>query len=341
MNGVPLISIIVPVYKVEQYIRECINSILSQTFTDFELILVDDGSPDQCPQICDEYHRLDARVKVIHKSNAGVSAARNEGLRNATGKYVTFVDSDDLLPAGALEKYMDRIDDNECDAVFGKHVHSYEGKQVCRELRLKVGHYTYPDIKDKVIDDGTLTGFLFGSVCGGLYKREVLNNNSVVFNESVQVNEDGLFNLVFLLKCRSIYVIDETVYIYRQWKYNSKKNKELCRDERFDACEKALTVTLDTEYDSYFQQLQCRKISIVFWNAIRIQESDCKWRQAKAYLINILSADDLDVAFDSLDYEKMSIYKRILCSKLKNKKLLSFYILVKYFVPIAKKYIKR
>lgn len=341
MNGVPLISIIVPVYKVEQYIRECINSILNQKFADFELILVDDGSPDRCPQICDEYHQLDARVKVIHKSNAGVSAARNDGLRNATGKFVAFVDSDDLLPVDALEKYIDYLDNNDCDAVFGKHVQSYEGKQVCRELRLKAGRHTYQDIKDKVIDDGTLTGFLFGSVCGALYRREVLNNNSAFFNESVRVNEDGLFNFCFLSKCRSIYVIDEFVYIYRQWKYNSKKSKELCRDERFDACEKALAVILGTEYDSYFQQLQRRKISITFWNAIRIQESDCKWQSAKAYLINILSAEDLDAAFDSLDYKEMSIYKRILCSKLKNKRLLSFYILVKYFVPIAKKYIKR
>ena len=91
------ISVIVPVYRVEKYLPACIDSILNQTFTDFELILVDDGSPDRCPEICDEVARRDARVRVIHQANAGLSAARNAGIEIAHGEWLGFVDSDDYI----------------------------------------------------------------------------------------------------------------------------------------------------------------------------------------------------------------------------------------------------
>ena len=91
------ISVIVPVYKVEPYINHCVDSILAQTYRDFELILVDDGSPDNCGKICDEYAKKDSRVKVIHKVNGGVSSARNMGLDNAKGEWITFIDADDYV----------------------------------------------------------------------------------------------------------------------------------------------------------------------------------------------------------------------------------------------------
>ena len=91
----PLFSIIVPVYKAEKYINECVDSVLAQTFEDFELILADDGSPDRCPEICDEYAKKDSRIKVIHKENGGASSARNSGIEAACGEYVIFLDSDD------------------------------------------------------------------------------------------------------------------------------------------------------------------------------------------------------------------------------------------------------
>ena len=102
--GRPEISIIVPVYQVEKYLNECIDSILAQTFTDFELILVDDGSPDNCPALCDAAAEKDSRVRVIHKQNGGVSTARNAGLDAAQGNWIAFVDSDDTAAPEYLEK---------------------------------------------------------------------------------------------------------------------------------------------------------------------------------------------------------------------------------------------
>lgn len=119
----PQISIIVPVYKVEQYLDRCVNSILNQTFTDFELILVDDGSPDRCPQMCDEWAKKDARIRVIHKENGGAGAARNAALRAAEGEYIGFVDSDDWITPdmyeylyGLLKRYPE-AQIAQCDAI--------------------------------------------------------------------------------------------------------------------------------------------------------------------------------------------------------------------------------
>ena len=103
MNNLPEISVIVPVYKVEKYLPQCIDSILAQTFTDFELLLVDDGSPDRCGEICEEYAGKDTRIRVFHQANAGLSCARNTGLMNACGRYVTFIDSDDYVKPCYLE----------------------------------------------------------------------------------------------------------------------------------------------------------------------------------------------------------------------------------------------
>ena len=115
----PIISVSVPVYNVEPYLRQCVDSILAQTFTDFELILVDDGSPDNCGAICDEYAEKDRRIHVIHQANGGLSAARNAGLdwmfANSTSRYVTFIDSDDMVDENYLEKLLAALEENDAD----------------------------------------------------------------------------------------------------------------------------------------------------------------------------------------------------------------------------------
>ena len=104
-----MISVIVPIYKVEKYLRRCVDSILNQSYTDFELLLIDDGSPDNCPQICDEYARRDDRVRVFHKPNGGLSDARNYGIDRMKGDYVSFIDSDDYVGPDYLKILMDLI----------------------------------------------------------------------------------------------------------------------------------------------------------------------------------------------------------------------------------------
>lgn len=112
-----LISVIVPVYKVEKYINQCIDSIINQTYTNLEIILVDDGSPDNCGIICDKYAKKDRRIKVIHKENAGVSSARNVGLDNSNGEFITFVDADDYVSNIYCEELLKTLKEKEVDCI--------------------------------------------------------------------------------------------------------------------------------------------------------------------------------------------------------------------------------
>ena len=138
------ISIIIPVYNTEKYLRRCIESVLSQSFTDFELILVDDGSKDSSPQICDEYASQDKRVRVIHKVNGGVSAARNDGLDIAKGEYVTFIDSDDWVEREYLQSLYDK---RSLDFVIGNFINEPSGKKrkinECTFIGDKLKDYLY------------------------------------------------------------------------------------------------------------------------------------------------------------------------------------------------------
>lgn len=118
-NNYPKLSVIVPVFKVEQFLNKCIDSILNQSYTNIEVILVDDGSPDSCPQICDDYQRKDPRVKVVHKQNGGLSSARNAGLDIASGEYVSFVDSDDWLESDAYSEMINQCVINKLDIIGG------------------------------------------------------------------------------------------------------------------------------------------------------------------------------------------------------------------------------
>ena len=121
-----LISVIIPVYKVEEYLENCIQSVIKQTVSDLEIILVDDGSPDQCPEICDLWADKDSRIKVIHKENGGLSDARNAGMKVATGEYVSFIDSDDYISLDFYETLLETIVDNDSDIVECGVVKFYE-----------------------------------------------------------------------------------------------------------------------------------------------------------------------------------------------------------------------
>lgn len=159
-------SIIVPVYNTERYLKKCIDSILIQKFSDFELILVDDGSEDGCGDMCDQYAEYDSRVRVIHKKNMGVSAARNDGLDKASGDYILFVDSDDWIENNCLEVLNDVITENIDVVVFGlKKIFKNKIDIILPELYVKS-----EEIKEKLISDEYKLGLVI-SVIEGLCFR--------------------------------------------------------------------------------------------------------------------------------------------------------------------------
>ncbi|MBO5973437.1 MAG: glycosyltransferase family 2 protein, partial [Clostridia bacterium] len=146
-----MFSIIVPVYRSEKYLRECIDSILAQTCGEFELILVDDGSPDTCPQICDEYALRDSRIKVIHKPNGGSVSARKAGLRAASGEYLCFVDGDDFVLPDMLERYKEAIVNSGADVLCAGYMEYRDGESAERSPQnLPSGIYDKAELRERL-----------------------------------------------------------------------------------------------------------------------------------------------------------------------------------------------
>ena len=198
------ISIIVPVYKVEKYLDRCVESIVNQTYKNLEIILVDDGSPDNCPQMCDKWAKKDSRIKVIHKQNGGVSSARNIGLDNATGEYIQFADSDDYLELNACELLINNMKETNADWVIanfnriGSKFHQTEIIEKVMDNNFNTFKYMY----EKRIN---------GGIWNKLYLKSLIKFK---FNENQKISEDFIFNCEYLQNCRKISFINDYIYNY-------------------------------------------------------------------------------------------------------------------------------
>ena len=204
-----LISIIVPVYKVEQYLDRCVESLVKQTYSNIEIILVDDGSPDRCPQICDEWVKKDSRIAVIHKVNGGLSDARNHGIRRAKGEYILFVDSDDYLVEDAVER-LEAYTDNE-DLIVGESTIIYPDKQIHRvHTNLEENHiYSGKEYVLAVVNKGEW----FAAACYNMYKREFLIDNDLFFVVGI-LHEDNEYVTRLFYKAQTIKYIHFEFYQY-------------------------------------------------------------------------------------------------------------------------------
>lgn len=223
----PKFSVVVPVYKVEEYLRECVDSILNQNYTDFEVILVDDGSPDNCPQMCDEYALKDSRIKVIHQQNGGLSCARNSGMAVASGDYIWFVDSDDFLCENALKLVKEHFDEDAQIINFGIISNLYSGETEKTELE-----YTGSADKKKLCElmKSACSNHLFTFVWRSVYKLSFLRENSLHFIEGLSFAEDSAFNSEAFLKADKICFANIFPYVYRQRQDGISKGV----DKKFD-----------------------------------------------------------------------------------------------------------
>lgn len=201
----PLVSIVIPVYKVEQYLNRCVDSVLSQTLEDLQIILVDDGSPDGCPAICDQYAETDSRIQVVHKKNGGLASARNAGMKLADGKYLFFLDSDDWLEEDGMEQLVRTAEQYHVDFVRYRYFRTgWPGLpenapcmvEPVREL--EEGYYDKSRIVNEIYPRLMATSSLtFGAIlgaCGSLYNLEFLRKHDIVFFEDVKYSEDVPFS---------------------------------------------------------------------------------------------------------------------------------------------------
>ncbi len=206
------ISVIVPVYRVEKYLPACIDSILNQTFTDFELILVDDGSPDRCPEICDETAKRDARVRVIHQANQGLSAARNAGIEAARGAWLSFVDSDDFLAPDFLETLHDaavRAGGADC-ALCGVQLTDEAGEKIGQPLSVADGVRTGRSILETLCRAPEITYLV---AWNKLYRRDVFQ--TLRYPVGMQ-NEDTYLAAELFDTVQTVICVSKPMYFYRQ-----------------------------------------------------------------------------------------------------------------------------
>lgn len=218
-----LISIIIPAYNTEKYIAECINSVLHQTYQNFEAIIIDDGSIDDTGRIIDEFGANEKRIISLHQKNEGVSAARNNGLKIAKGKYITFMDSDDYVDPEWLEKRLINMkiyDADMCmcgcdyvrkDPECTKKIHSAQKAFDEKTFTLKLCYM------EDVFPDYEIT-----SVCGTLFKREIIDG--ILFNKQVSIGEDFLFKFEALQRAKKIVCIENKLYKYRIHKTSTMRN---------------------------------------------------------------------------------------------------------------------
>lgn len=275
----PLVSIIVPVYNAEKYIHRCIDSLLAQTYTNIEVILVDDGSPDNCGKICDEYAAKDKRVKVTHQQNAGVSAARNTGIAHSKGDWITFVDADDKVTDDYIETLMSKDRDwiiggyrdtnNNCCHI---NEDSYIGKERLIQFFQEHLHNLYTN-----------------NIGGKLYRSSIICKNGIKFNTNVRFSEDFLFNLEFLSHCNSVALSKVANYII---------TPNPCVEEKYK---------LTLQELSYILELTTERTKALSekWGA----EVKCE----KSIRVNIAMYPMSKVFIDSADYEKL--YSRYVFGK--------------------------
>lgn len=205
-----MISVIVPVYNVEKYLHRCIDSILAQTYSDFELLLIDDGSKDSSGEICDEYTQKDTRVRVFHKENGGVSSARNMGLENAKGEYVTFCDSDDYVGEDWLDSYREVMHANVDLAIQGYYIIDKE-KKIKKKLSQSIGYAV--EEKRKLIATLMSQG-VYGYLWVKLFKRQIIEDNHISFDTNSTFREDEQFFSKYLEYVTSFRCIDKENYYY-------------------------------------------------------------------------------------------------------------------------------
>ena len=213
-----LFSVIVPIYNIEKYIKRCIDSVLAQSFTDFELILVDDGSPDNCPAICDEYAAKDPRIKVIHKQNGGLVSARQAGIKVALGDYVFNLDGDDAICPDALESAQKIINETKADIVSFSYKCSINDVigDVVEDL-VPEGLYNKEQIKEhiypKLLSDKNMN-HMFYFLWGKAIKRELLLPHQLKVNPAISLGEDLSCSVPCYLDAQTVYMSKKAVYLY-------------------------------------------------------------------------------------------------------------------------------
>ncbi len=258
-NIKPLITLVVPVYNVEEYLNECVDSVVNQTYSNLEIILVDDGSTDQSPVICDEYALKDNRIHVIHQHNGGLSAARNIGIENAHGEYISFLDSDDYLSPDAIESMYNTLIENDAQISAIGYQSFCNGIEI-KEKRLPNELYKWSKVE--VLDSFLFNGYLNPCACGKLFKMNLWNELRFPVGK---LFEDQFTVYKVIDRCLNIVFQPEGKYHYRK-RANSIGHSKFSK-KTYDLYN---AINEEYEYISSNYPYDCKNISVarITWEVV-------------------------------------------------------------------------
>lgn len=289
----PLVSIIVPIYNVEKYLDRCITSIVNQTYTNLEIILVDDGSPDNCPQMCDEWAKRDSRIKVIHKQNAGQGFARNDGLKMMSGDYLLFVDSDDYIHPETIEKTLILAQKDLSDVVmFGRCNVWADGKCIPLKMIPPKSLFEGEELLNDILP-GLFT-YKIGvgiSVWGKLFRSKIFFDYNLNFKSEREVlSEDACLILSVFSIAKKVSVLSENFYYYfkndTSFSRTYKKNHQQLNDNFL------LSASQISQTYNYpvivLQHIQCRYHTYTISGLKQIIQSDLSKQEKKKAVYDIL-----------------------------------------------------
>lgn len=267
------VSIIVPVYKVEKYLPECIDSIVNQTYRNIEVILIDDGSPDKCPQICDNYALQDSRIKVVHKINGGLSDARNKGLDICNGKYVMFVDSDDIIHKKMVERLVSTLETENADIVECSTTRFNNSINLPTFIEGQTTIYNREDALRELILDHAF----HQTVWNKIYTKKVVGN--IIFPVG-KYNEDEYWTYRVFANANKVVSLPDSLYFYRQRDNSIIHHRYSIK--RLDALE--AKVMRQEFIDTYFPELSDIAmynlfISCLYAGQMTIKDMDIKERE--------------------------------------------------------------
>ena len=300
----PLISVIVPVYNVEKFLNQCVDSILAQTYKNFELILVDDGSKDKSGDICDDYAEKDPRIRVFHKENGGVSSARNCGLDNARGEYVCFVDSDDWVHNTYIE---DMVKPEMYDLVIqgfkdGNITKKYSIEYITNQIEI-LDAFIYHLLKQ----DGP-SHIIYSK----LYKSSIIEINKLRFDENIWLGEDLLFNLQFISYSKNVYFTNTYSYVHRQLT-ESLTGKFICTEDLLIRANKFEETAKEISDNTRFPKLYYVIISQIIEGLLRrcYRVTRIKKERFMAYSFIKQYGESEMFRYMSFPYSKFMIFLRL------------------------------
>ena len=336
-----LVSIVVPIYKTEKYLDRCIDSLVNQTYRKIEIVLVDDGSPDQCPAICDRWAAQDSRVKVIHKHNEGLGLARNSGIKNATGEYICFLDSDDYVDEYTIEKaYCAAIIEQVDVVVFGFHTTDEQGNVISSFVpRMEKDTYYGAEVQEVFLPEliapnlnGDGNRRLYMSACMMLFSHDMIKKNDWLFVSEKKIISEDVYSLLDIFQyVRSVRILGDAFYFYRT---NTSSVSRSYRPDRYIQIrhfylESKLLCQKLAYSDTIISRLADPYLAFTIAAMKQIVSADITYAEKQKMLCEIINDDVLQSALMSVSSWSYGLARRALLIAMRYRSAIVCWLLIK------------